>query len=179
MNWMFPLAVTLVLALVTMSPSTADAQFLTTAPNIPGDPGLDSALGSGHVAATDLEVLINVAAHSGPLGQNPAGHYHLETVPGNASITVELDADITCLTVVGNLARVGGFVTKFTENGVPVTGVQGILETVEDNHLLGTPDMVGTIFTLPAAPSICPPPVPGEANIPINQGNIVVHDADL
>jgi hypothetical protein len=176
MKWTFSFAVTLVLVLTLMSPNMAGAQFMTRAPTVPGDPGLDTALGSGHVDSGGDEILINLAAHSGPLGQNASGHYHLETIPGSA-IPIELDVDVTCLNVVGNLAMVGGFVTKLVVNGVPVSGVQGFLEPVQDNHLLGVPDMVGSISLMPNAPSICPPPTPG--TFAIDQGNIVVHDADL
>jgi hypothetical protein len=179
MKWMFPIAVTLVLVLTMMSPNMAGAQFVTTAPNIPGDPGLDTALGSGHVDAfTGTEFLLNFAAHSGPLGQNASGHFHFETIPGGA-VTIEFDGDVTCLNVVANLAMVGGFVTKFVENGVVVSGFQGFLEPVEDNHSFGVPDRVGGVFVLPNAPSICPPANPADTTFAIDQGNIVVHDADL
>jgi len=64
MKWTVPIAVTLVLVAMMMSPNIAHAQFLTTAPNMPGDRGLDSALGSGHVLDGGTQFLINVAAHS-------------------------------------------------------------------------------------------------------------------
>ncbi len=179
MKWILPTVVMLVVALTMLSANMAGAQFVKTAPNIPGDPGLDSALGSGHVdALIDGEYLLNFAAHSGSLGQNASGHFHLETIPG-ASVTLELDGDVTCLNVVGNLANVGGLVTKALMNGVPITGFKGFLEPVEDNHRLGLPDRVGGVFLLPNAPSICLPANPVDAVLAIDQGNIVVHDADL
>ena len=179
MKWMVPIAVTLVLVAMMMSPNIVHAQFLTTAPNMPGDRGLDSALGSGHVLDGGTQFLINVAAHSRSLGEKPSGHYHLETVPGGTD-TAELDADVTCLNVAGNLATVGGFVTRFVVNGIVVTGVvHGILQIFEDNHLSGVPDAVSNVTSLPNAPSICPPPDPAAATFVVNQGNIVVHDAGL
>ena len=166
MKWIFPIAaITLVLVVTMVSPNIANAQ-------------LNSALGSAHIDAADTQILINVAAHSGSLGENPFGHYHFQTVPGDIAM-VELDADVTCLSVVGNLATVGGFVTQFVVNGVAVTGVHGLLQIFEDNRALGVPDAVSGVTTLPDAPSICPPPNPAAATFVINRGNIVVHDAGL
>ena len=90
-----------------------------------------------------------------------------------------MDAEVTCLNVVGNLATVCGFVTRFEVNGVPVPGVQGFLETFADNRTVGVPDAISSVLTLPDAPAICPPPNPAETTFVIDRGNIMVHDADL
>src|SRR5438045_7853280 len=69
------------------------------------DPSLQMALGGGKLATADGTDIatFNVAAHSGPLGTNARGHVHAKTVQ-SLPVSQEIDGDVTCITVVGNIA---------------------------------------------------------------------------
>ena len=104
-------------------------------------------------------------AHSGPLGQSPTG---------TADYALRVNAvggPVTCLTVSGSRAVVGGQSVEFLG--------PGYLFLVEDNAASGTPDRFAPVaLQLPQPPSSCP--TPDELDVPlvpIRSGDLVVHDA--
>jgi hypothetical protein len=104
-------------------------------------------------------IQINVDAHGGPSGENPTG---------DAGISLRLNfigGPVTCLTVTGNRAVIGG----------EFAGL-GYLFVVEDNAASGTPDRFGEGDPGQDSPTICPAD-PDVALEPIESGDLVVHDA--
>jgi hypothetical protein len=103
---------------------------------------------------------------AGELFGEPHGRMHLEADDGLFTI----DADVTCLTIVGNQAVVGGRVTQ--SEGI---ASRGIIFFVTDNTL-STGDQIvpdGWFATLvPESPQVCPPP--STFSIPLMSGDIVV-----
>jgi hypothetical protein len=104
-------------------------------------------------------IQIDVDAHSGPSGENPTG---------NASISLRanfIGGPVTCLTVTGNRAVVGGEFAGF-----------GYLFVLVDNAATGTPDRFGSGDPGQDSPTSCPAN-PAVALDPIESGDLVVHDA--
>jgi hypothetical protein len=80
---------------------------------------------------------------------------------------------VTCLTVVGNQATIGGAITASRTSQV-LPG-QGALIYITDNGEGNDdpPDMFDIVFTA-TPPLVCPTFVGG---VPITQGNFIVRDA--
>ena len=113
------------------------------------------------------EAHVRIEAHSDANGQNPRGSFYLEQDP------YSFGGEITCLTVSGNKATIGGRVDR-SRPGDPLVG-SGWFQEVEDNGEPG--DMDRSLTTLTAtAPTICPTPTVS-ALVTAEQGNYVVHDA--
>ncbi len=125
----------------------------------------DFVTGSALFDIVDAHVV--VAAHSGPSGEDPHGHFSLDQGVGD----LEFWARVTCLKVVGNLAVIGGETVK-SKSGVPAG--TGFLQYVQDN---GEPGDLDASHTVPSAqvPTTCPAPTPGV--FVRDRGNYVVHDA--
>jgi hypothetical protein len=146
----------------------------------PNDGGHDFAVGGGRTASDDLG--FGFSAHSGPLGQDPQGHmsFGLSLAPPFPKVA-QVTVDVTCLTVVGNVATIGGEFTHVNApGGGPVPVVQeggGGLFVVTDN---GNPvngqslDQFAFVSVLNAPPTICP--FFGAVAGPLANGNILVHD---
>lgn len=138
-----------------VQPVPPDANSLITL-----DPSLQMALGGGKSGSpgTDIEIF-NIAAHSGPLGVDSRGHVHGRSIPGSTFGTFDLSGDVTCFTLVGNTASVGGILTDLELNGVPDTTFHGTFFSVQDNHLLGVPDQTSVFFVstfIPTPNAPCP-----------------------
>jgi hypothetical protein len=134
-----------------------------------GPPNRDFARGT---VESISETQTHVNAISGPLGENPQGHFYVERKqPEGAAPALDYRGDVTCLRVDGNRAAIGGEVTQ-SKLGNIAEGT-GILITVVDNGEPGDADFA-TVVGLPTPPTTCPP----ERFPNIGQrGNFVVHDA--
>ena len=111
---------------------------------------------------------VRIEAHSGPAGEDPRGQFYLEEDP------LSFGGEVTCLTVSGNKATIGGRVDR-SRPGFPVVG-SGWLQEVEDNGEPGDMDRSRTTPFLAQAPDFCPTPT-ATTLITAEQGNYVVHDA--
>ena len=101
---------------------------------------------------------------AGELLGEPHGRMHVD-----AENFFSFDADVTCLTVVGNRATIGGQVTSSTG-----LASRGILFYVTDNTLSTGDQIVPDEFFIvlvPESPQVCPPPGSG---VPLASGDIVV-----
>jgi hypothetical protein len=111
---------------------------------------------------------VDLDAHSGPAGEMPSGGTFL------SERAFSVTGTITCLTVTGNRAVVGG----------SYNGFGGFLFEVEDNATTGAADrMTREGFfppappgTFPPAPASCPPDLDLPLE-PVTSGDLVVHDA--
>jgi hypothetical protein len=134
---------------------------VSSAPAAPGVGGpWDRASGAGKVLNQDR--FFNVSAQNGPQGVN--GHITLDTGPARAK------ADVNCLIVVGNTARVGGTVTKSNDPSFPEG--QNIAIYLEDN---GSPGKDNDRFD--AHRSLCTNPLIDQNARPLESGNVVVNSA--
>jgi len=128
-------------------------------------PDQDNVTGSTKFIVPNAHVRIE--AHSDANGQNPRGKFYLEQDP------LSFGGAITCLTVSGNKATIGGRVDR-SKPGLPAVG-SGWIQEVEDNGSPGDMDSsLTTVFVTP--PPNCPAP-PVSTLITAEQGNYVVHDA--
>jgi hypothetical protein len=141
---------------------------------LPALPGHNLAVGGGKTT-TDI---FNIAAHSGPLGENARGHLHAKNVNGYP-IPFEIRGDVTCLTVVGNTATLGGILTQLEDPSLPnADQYHGFLFVVEDNgNQQGMPDRISYEFVTPLPPGDVCPVAPGGAIFPLTEGNVVVRGA--
>jgi hypothetical protein len=174
----FPIAMVLALLLATVFPSFAGAQAVvgTLPPELAAldapDPRQSVALGAGKAGI--VGEWTNIAAHSGPLGENARGQFHSKVTSGPLS-GFEIRGEVTCLTVVGNQAGIGGIITELVNNPTQIPDPHGFIYTVEDNgNQQVLPDRVGTILLLSNPPLGCPP---GSTAIPLSEGNFVVRGA--
>ena len=135
-----------------VSPSVSGAQA----------PAGDSVGGTG-VAPYNGIKQFNVDAHSGPSGESPSGTYQY----GDGFIG--LQGPVTCLSVTGNRAVVGGQATS------PLGGsLIGVVAVIVDNGAAG-PDTLQAAM-VPTVPLVCPAGLPGTP-APLTSGNFVVFDA--
>jgi hypothetical protein len=105
----------------------------------------------------------------------PHGHMHLKAVgfPDPSTFSLDVTADVTCLTVVGNRATIGGRITRLKSS--LIDNRRGLLFTVTDNTIAGNqiaPDQFSGTRVLDV-PQVCPPP---GADTPIIEGDIVVEE---
>jgi hypothetical protein len=107
----------------------------------------------------------SIDAHSGPVGENPTG-----TADWGLRVN-RVGGPVTCLTVRGNRAVVGGQSVEFLG--------PGFLFVVEDNAASGGPDRFAVADAeLPEPPSSCPAPDDLDVSlVPALSGDLVVHDA--
>ncbi len=116
-----------------------------------------------------------MSAHSGPLGEDPLGQI---TFHSRLLTSGHAKADVTCMTVTDNRARVGGV---FSEPVVYMGLVFRWFELiVEDNgppgH--GTDRTTSFIFfDRPRPPDFSPCNFDAPTEFPIEQGNLTVKDA--
>jgi hypothetical protein len=134
----------------------------------PASAGADEDFVTGSVMLNDCPLgcfIATVDAHSGPLGQNATGtaQYGLRQN--------QVGGPVTCLTVSGNRAVVGGESVLFLG--------PGYLFVVEDNAATGAPDRFAfATGSLPAPPTSCPAPDDLDVSfVPAISGDLVVHDA--
>ena len=131
----------------------------------------DHVLGGGK-SATDI---INISAHSGPLGENPWGHLQAEDQPIFPT-EFDIEGDVTCLRVLGNTAVIGIRNTKLEAAGFPISVFPGTLQYVTDGAMLGIPDAISFQFPVTAVPMTCPVPSMVFTIFPMTQGNFNIQD---
>ena len=144
-----------------------------------GAGGRDFAVGTG---ANQIG-RVSFAAHGGPSPFEPVtGHFtakgQLAELPDATEVgAFRFEGPVTCLTVVGN--RAGLFYP--IKNAEPDTFEgHGVFIFLEDNGHPGrgaTPDRIGFVgpVPLPVNPVACPP---GPTPFALEQGNVIVHDAE-
>ncbi len=132
-------------------------------------PKTDLAAGTGQTVFLGTEVKAHVNAQSGPSGEDPRGHFYYQAV--DPSLDFDIRGRVTCLTVVGNRATVGGVVERSNDPTFPAG--QGVWFFIRDDDE-GAGDAFEARGT--ATPETCPPPIE-EPFFLNNQGNWVVHDA--
>ncbi len=148
-------------ALVVLAPGTAAAA-----------PTHDSAKGGGILVSARF----GFDAFIAPDGL-PRGSFSV-TVPNGG----HLSGKVTCLTVQGNRATIGGRLEQ-VETGDPLDELifHGVIFMVEDNGHPedGTsPDRMSPFIATPVPPPVCPPPLTGPFPFrTIRNGNIEVRDA--
>jgi hypothetical protein len=122
-------------------------------------------ISTGHGSGVaDVITDISVAAHSGPLGEDPHGHVGFTTgIP-------LVNGQVRCLAEVGTRAAVG------TED--PMNPGFGAYLIVQDNEEVGGPDLLGAFTTsLPPSPFACLTLVSDPVPIPVTSGDFRVRDA--
>jgi hypothetical protein len=146
-----PLALVTVALLALLAPGVASAG---------ADPPND--LVTGHGDATDT-LDISLAAGSGPLGEDPNGHFKFTAGGGGPTESVH----VTCVAVLGDRAVVGGTDPSLTPPGVYLN--------VEDNGTEGdmAEGFVGGSGTQTDCLNVLAIPPFG----PLVKGDITVHDA--
>ena len=142
------------------------------APPAGNGPNRDSVLGGGK----SISDIFNVVAHSGPHGEAAFGHLKAQNVNGYAS-AFDLEAEVTCLRVDGDLATIGGRLTKLDNSlGYTLDLFPGVIQYVKDGRATGTADAISYQFPVTAIPTSCPAPSEVYTVFPLLQGNINVHD---
>ena len=139
----------------------------------PGNgPDRDSVLGGGK----SYSDIFNVVAHSGPNGEAAFGHLKAQNVNGFAT-PFDIEADVTCLRVDGDLATIGGRLTRLDNSlGYTLDLYPGVIQYVKDGRATGTPDAISYQYPVTVIPTSCPPPSDVYTVFPLLQGNINVHD---
>jgi hypothetical protein len=113
---------------------------------------------------------VHVNAKSAPDGSQAQG---MMFVRSKGPIDdIDVNADVTCLNVVGNSATIGGEVTRSNHPAFPVGS--GIVIDVTDNGEPGDQD-AWLLSPERTPPEICPEPIPLTREE--SRGNFVVHDA--
>lgn len=118
------------------------------------------------------EPMVHVNAQSQKGGVDPRGHFWIRYPNG-----VEFGGRVVCLNVVGNAAGLTGRIERVKVPNIGLGFVQGNFMNIEitDNGSPGTLDLVNFHPGFAVRPSACPT----GANLPIRQGNYVVHDDPL
>jgi hypothetical protein len=126
-------------------------------------PNQDFVVGTAGFGEPQFGVTAAIDAHSGPSGENATG-----TATFGARQTF-FGGPVTCLTVTGNRAIIGG--------DSAFVGPAGYFFVVVDNSAMGVPDLFGLLFPPPAeAPTTCP----SDLDVPLqpaSSGDLIVHDA--
>jgi hypothetical protein len=107
-----------------------------------------------------------------PLGEP---HGRMRLVARFGGTVNEFTAEVTCMTVVGRRATIGGKVTRFTSSTGFVLTNRGLIFDVTDNTAVGGEQLVPDQFqgfTAADPPQVCPPP--SGAGGPVVEGDIVV-----
>ena len=148
---------------------------------------LASATGSGHVKRPDGSIrkfTVNAVKHS---DESVSGHYDLKVGPlqllkddGFTPPLLSFTGTITCMTVIGNSAYLGGVVDSH-QNGELFFGrsdFTGVAIELIDSGDEAVADQISSVFVyFPDTPSTpqdyCDAPTPGPV-FPIDQGNITV-----
>jgi hypothetical protein len=159
---------------------SAVAALETVDPTIeppPNDSSKDFAVGGFRGVGSNNDGFANnvgFSAHSGSLGENPNGHLsetEPHAFPPMSSSTYQGRFRVTCLAVLGNEAALGLVPTETASNDQP----QEFVFAVRDS---GLPNGAGDQYAfVPGVPAeLCEFGL-GEAEFPIESGNILVHDA--
>jgi hypothetical protein len=128
------------------------------------EPAQDSAVGSG---STAFFTSFDFSVTSGPFGESPTGHIAVE-VAGFGQFE---SSSITCMSVSGNAATIGGTLRPNT------AGYVAVLATAVDNDATNSGPDAFSASPVNSAPTVCPAPTPFSG--PFAAGDIVVRDAGL
>ena len=116
------------------------------------------------------EPMLHVNAQSQAGGFDPRGHFWIRYPNGGG----EFGGTVVCLNVVGNAAGLTGHIERVKvarpQSGFELNRFLNI--QITDNGSPGTLDLVNFSPGQPTNPGSCPI----GANLPISQGNYVVHD---
>jgi hypothetical protein len=115
--------------------------------------------------------MLHVNAKSSYGGANPRGHFWIRYANGGG----EFGGEVVCLTVAGNLAWLTGRIDRVKTPRMTGGFVVGNYLSIRlaDNGSPGTLDLANFDAGTPVRPSVCNS---GVADLPITQGNYVVHD---
>jgi hypothetical protein len=118
---------------------------------------------------TPFELVRGVAAHSGPLGEDPHGHVQVAR-----SLLGRIGGHVTCLNVVGNTAAI---VSEIDQAENPALIGQFVILFIVDNGEPVNGQAVDLFMAsvVPTPPTVCPAPI--STGFPIDSGNYVVRDA--
>lgn len=142
-----------------------DSGDIEVVDNVPPPASQDSAIGQGTFTSSGTWTF-DFNATSGPLGENPSGTMAFERDDGAFSA----QADVFCLSVVGNLATMVGTITQ-TQG---FEAYEELVFKVQDNAAVSQPDRFVFIVTEEGTGQAeCFPETPA---VPIDSGDIVVTD---
>ena len=91
-------------------------------------------------------------------------------------VEFDVEGEVTCLRVLGNMAVVGIRNTKLEAAGYSISAFPGTIQYVTDGALLGIPDAISYQFPITTVPTVCPIPSIAFTIFPMTQGNFVVQD---
>ena len=143
----------------------------TAAPPAGNGPNRDSVLGGGK----SHSAIFNVVAHSGPNGEGAFGHLKVQNVR-DYTPPFDIEVEVTCLRVEGDLATIGGRATKLENAFYPIDQYPGVIQFVRDGRSTGTPDAISFQYPVTNIPTSCPAPNAALIVFPLLQGNINVQD---
>jgi hypothetical protein len=129
--------------------------------------------GRGTATAIGVEIVFDFSARLGPheaidVFGEPHGRMTFEIPEAETGVT----AEVTCLTVVGNRAAIGGRIKSAF--GVFTFGRSVVFHVVDNTLPNGenpVPDLFAQIVSADPAPQVCPPPIDG---FPLTSGDVVV-----
>jgi hypothetical protein len=119
--------------------------------------------------ATCTGVMVHVNAQSGAGGVQPRGHFWIRYPSG-----VEFGGSVVCLNVVANNAGLTGHIERVKVANPSLGFILGnyVPIRITDNGSPGTLDLVNFDRGVETQPESCG----GVGDIPISQGNYIVHD---
>ncbi len=179
-------------SVLTLSALAATAAVAVASHSDGNGPKQDFATGTGHryvfgapflPEGVESRTIMHVNAHSGPGGEDARGRFFVKReasalVPNRPDL--DFSGRVTCMTVVGNRAVVGGVITQDKLGPVhplsPLEG-RGYLGVYIDNDQVdGDLFDRSNSFPLPAPPGpVCPPFTDPTGEF--QTGNFIVHDA--
>lgn len=131
-------------------------------------PPRDKVVGAGAFLAVDGRV--QVAAGSGPNGEDPRGRFHV-----SAFGTIDVRGEVTCLNVQGRSAFISGEIQKGRPENFRGRGVRIEIRDSQDGRR--GPDRFNFDAGIIQEPlTVCPSPGVFSL-VPVDRGNFVVHDS--
>ncbi len=154
--------------------------LMTTMPaGVQAAPKKDRVTGSGHgliFPPGAIDFFLRVNAQSGPLGEEPKGHFSLRSDPEFGEVS-EIRVSVTCLRVVGNFAAVGGVITRSRPPSAAVG--EGLVIALRDGSDLDAPDIF-VFDALPPSATECPDAeeVLSSFSLDVEDGDFQVRDVE-
>jgi hypothetical protein len=133
----------------------------------PAAAGSSHDVARGHGGFSGEEMDFNASANFN--GSEPKGHVTFTNHFGGKNV---FDGNVTCLTVVGNLAVIAGDITSVRgPNTFPATSY--VIWATDNGKSGPTPDSATFALTGGPGPTVCPPPFVVEQTF---DGDVVVQD---